>query len=386
MNQVNMPNTPQLRTETAVALEENAEKIADLTAFIGLDGFVDDIVHVVDKRHNAESYDRLPTISALANRLAQAAGQSTNLELVSQRTKIGGNGPIMANALARFGVHVTYLGTLGYPNLHPVFEEFARRAETHSINIPGHTNALEFHDGKVMASLLTPLSEVTWDLICERFGKPQFAAKVLGCSLVGFVNWTMIPYMSRIWESVLSEICAGKPATHRKIFFDLADPEKRSADDIREALDLIGEFSAYFDVILGLNEKEAGEIGEVLGLRRDDNSPEALACLMREISAKVAVESLVVHPVRYAMATSSAKPEVAHVEGPFIEKPVITTGAGDHFNAGFCLGQLLGLDHAGSLLCGVGTSGYYVRNGVGPDAAQLAAFLRDWPEEASVAD
>ena len=373
-----MGNTPQLRTDTAAALEDNAVKIPDLTAFVGLDGFVDDIVHVVDKRHNAERYDRMQTITDLSRRLADAAGKSTNIELVSQRTKIGGNGPIMANALSRFGVHVTYLGTLGYPNLHPVFEDFATRAETHSINIPGHTNALEFHDGKVMASLLTPLSEVTWDLICERFGKQQFAAKVLGCSLVGFVNWTMLPYMSRIWESVLAEILAGKPRTHRKIFFDLADPEKRTAEDIREALDLISRFSQYFDVILGLNEKEAGEIGEVLGLERDGDTPESLGRLMTAIAGKLTVNALVVHPVRYAMATSGDA--VAHVEGPFIEQPVITTGAGDHFNAGFCLGQLLGLDHEGSLLCGVGTSGYYVRNGVGPDASQLAAFLRDWPE------
>jgi sugar/nucleoside kinase (ribokinase family) len=101
---------------------------------------------------------------------------------------------------------------------------------------------------------------------------------------------------------------------------------------------------------------------------------------MGEIAGKITVESLVVHPVRYAMATSDGK-AVAHVEGPFIEKPVITTGAGDHFNAGFCLGQLMGLDHAGSLICGVGTSGYYVRNGVGPDPVQLASLLRDWPEQ-----
>jgi sugar/nucleoside kinase (ribokinase family) len=374
-----MGNTAELRAATATALQENAAKIPDLTAFVGLDGFVDDIVHVVDKRHDATRFDRMRTIMDLSRRLADAAGKSTNIELVSQRTKIGGNGPIMANALARFGVHVTYLGTLGYPNLHPVFEEFAQRAETHSINIPGHTNALEFHDGKIMASLLTPLSEVTWDLICERFGKQQFAAKVLGSSLVAFVNWTMIPFMSRIWESVLKEILDGKPRTHRKIFFDLADPEKRTAEDIREALELISRFSAYFDVILGLNEKEAGEIGEVLGRKREDDSPESLAALMREIVGEIVVEALVVHPVRYAMATSGRE-DVAHIEGPFIENPVITTGAGDHFNAGYCLGQLMGMDHAGSLLCGVGTSGYYVRNGVGPDAGELADFLLDWPE------
>ena len=47
---------------------------------------------------------RLPTIARLAERVAAAAGRSGNLELVPQITKLGGNGPIMANALASFGL------------------------------------------------------------------------------------------------------------------------------------------------------------------------------------------------------------------------------------------------------------------------------------------
>ena len=43
-----------------------------MTAFVGLDGFVDDILHVVDKRENADKYVRLPTIAQLAERLAGA--------------------------------------------------------------------------------------------------------------------------------------------------------------------------------------------------------------------------------------------------------------------------------------------------------------------------
>ena len=55
----------------------------------------------------------------------------------------------MANSLASFGLRVAYLGNLGYPNLHPVFEEFSHKADVHSIADPGLTDALEFEDGKV---------------------------------------------------------------------------------------------------------------------------------------------------------------------------------------------------------------------------------------------
>jgi sugar/nucleoside kinase (ribokinase family) len=65
------------------------------------------------------------------------------------------------------------------------------------------------------------------------------------------------------------------------------------------------------------------------------------------------------------------------VEGPFTPKPLITTGAGDHFNSGFCLGRLLGLDNWMSVLTGVTTSGYYVRTAQSPTIAQLAAMMME---------
>src|SRR5262245_58615733 len=103
-------NSPQLRAVCAQKLEAAAPAAREINAFLGLDGFVDEIFHVVDKRESAEKYQRLPTIARYAERLAAAAGKSTNVELVSQLVKLGGNGPIMANALASLGLRVTYLG------------------------------------------------------------------------------------------------------------------------------------------------------------------------------------------------------------------------------------------------------------------------------------
>jgi len=138
-----MTATVELRELCAQKLSAAVDRAGRMTAFVGLDGFVDEILHVVDKRNSAESFERVPTIARLAERIAEAAGRSTNIELVKQLTKLGGNGPIMAYALAGFGLKVTYLGNLGYPHLHPVFHEFARRAEVYSIGEPGHTDALE---------------------------------------------------------------------------------------------------------------------------------------------------------------------------------------------------------------------------------------------------
>src|SRR6266403_1100442 len=200
-------SAPELREKCASQIVDAASRTRQMTAFVGLDGFVDEILHVVDKRESAERYTRLPTIRQFSERLGAAAGRSTNVELVSQLTKLGGNGPIMANALASFGLKVTYLGILGYPNLHPVYTEFAGRAEIHSIAEAGYTDALEFEDGKIMLGKHQSLKQMNWENIKARFGQEKFAAIFGTADLVGFVNWTMLTYMSEIWSSVLIEIC-----------------------------------------------------------------------------------------------------------------------------------------------------------------------------------
>jgi sugar/nucleoside kinase (ribokinase family) len=368
----------EFREQTAARLIANVERACRLRAFVGLDGFVDQIIHVVDKRDHAEQFQRLPTISRLADRLAAAAGKSTNIELVVQRTKLGGNGPIMANALARLGIKVTYLGALGYPTLHPVFNEFARRADVHSITEPGQTDALEFQDGKLMLTKTTSLNEITWANIQRRFGRDRFIENFSTSDLVAFVNWTMIPYMSELWDALLQEFCPAHTGAKRRIFFDLADPEKRNHADIARALKLIAAFERDFEVTLGLNEKEAYAIGDVLGLAAAGKTREGLGELALAIRKQARVATLVVHPVTFAVAATGDV--VSMVDGPFVAKPLITTGAGDHFNSGFCLGKLLGFDNAGCLLSGVTASGFYVRTGQSPNIEDLATMLRDWPE------
>jgi sugar/nucleoside kinase (ribokinase family) len=373
-------NTPELRAACASQLQANANTLSRQNAFLGLDGFVDEIFHVVDKRENADKYTRLPTIAKYAERLAGAAGKSTNVEMVTQMVKLGGNGPIMANALASFGLKVCYLGNLGYPNVHPIFSDFTKAAEVYSIAEPGYTDALEFEDGKIMCGKHSALRQVNWENINARFGFDKFLAKMQAAQFVGFVNWTMLTAMNDMWAAIQKDVCPKLTGPRRKLFFDLADPEKRTREDILKALGLITAFENHFDVILGLNEKEAYEIGGHLQLNTTDHSPEGLLKLAKEIHARIKVNTVVVHPVSFALAVSAN--DAAIVEGPFTPKPLITTGAGDHFNAGFCLGKLLGFDNAKAVLTGVSTSGFYVRTGKSPTLADLVSLQQNWPSKA----
>ena len=173
-----------------------------MKVFLGFDGFVDNILHAVNKRESAEKYERIPTIARLAERIAGAAGRSTNIELVSQQVKLGGNGPIMANAMASFGVKVCYLGNLGYPSPHPAFADFLKRAEVHFILEPGFTDAMEFDDGKIMLGRHEILRLFNCQLIQERFGQDKLAEKISDAGFVAFVNWTHFPSMNDVWATV----------------------------------------------------------------------------------------------------------------------------------------------------------------------------------------
>ena len=144
-----------------------------LNMVIGFDGFVDEIIHVVDKRLDSEQFTRVDTISQLASRIEKASGLSTNIELVSTLKKIGGNGPIMCNALSVNNPTISYIGALGYPTIDNVFATMEERVSLYTIATNGHTDALEFDDGKLMLGKMSTLADVTYERLIEVVGKPE---------------------------------------------------------------------------------------------------------------------------------------------------------------------------------------------------------------------
>ncbi|MCL1843879.1 MAG: hypothetical protein FWF79_08700 [Defluviitaleaceae bacterium] len=378
--------------DLAAKLKE--KKGFELKMLIGLDGFVDEIVHPVDKRQDFETFTRIKTIKEFGERISKAAGLSTNIEMVTVQTKLGGNGPILSNALLEYGVKLTYAGALGLPEIHPVFRPMAEKAvQVYSLCDAGHTDACEFEDGKVLLGKHAGLGNLTWDVCKKGMGGPEGIAKMINEShLFGMENWTMMPRMSEIWQGIIDEVfpllhnkqqqlfpqAGGLPQKNEKpfAFFDLADPEKRTKSDIMQAMRLIGKFEEKFRTILGLNEKEVCEIATVLGINISRSQHEDLGELVMAVYNALGIYCLVVHPVRSACCAIGG--EYFFTEGPYCQKPKLTTGAGDNFNAGFCLAQTLGLDPLSSLTLGVSTSGYYVRNAKSPTFDQVINFAENW--------
>jgi sugar/nucleoside kinase (ribokinase family) len=112
----------------------------------------------------------------------------------------------------------------------------------------------------------------------------------------------------------------------------------------------------------------------VLGIDLKDETYDAVTAHAAEIREKLGIDTVVIHPTSFAAAADATG--ATHVLGPFTPKPKITTGAGDHFNAGFCIGRVLDTPLDASLQIGVATSGYYVRHARSPRLDDLKKFIQ----------
>lgn len=347
--------------------------------FVGLDGFIDEIIHIVDVRYSSDSYKRIPTIQAYADRIARGSGMSTNIELVSQQVKMGGNGPILANALLNYSVEVTYMGAVGFPELDPVFHSLDRCSEIICICPPAETDALEFIDGKIIASKLTNLNAITWQNMTERCPLPRLTALLEGCDYLVFSNWSMIVDMNHIWENFLKNVAPVINAATKTVFFDLADPEKRTVEDLQTALNHMKNFSkAGFRVILSMNQKEACEISEALGKAIADYQDADTRDILNFLSGQLGFFCIVIHLADRACCQHDSS--YYEVDGPYCEEPKLTTGAGDNFNAGLLYGLMRGFSFIDCLYTGCATSGFYVRRAKSPDIQELIGFLEQWKD------
>jgi hypothetical protein len=353
-----------------------ADEVREAHAVLGFDGTVDVICHPVEARHGSGgNYKAFGTMAAFGERVVAADGKSALVEIVEQRRKIGGNGPIMAGALASAGLAVDYIGTLGSGEPDPAYEEFSSRINTHCLAPPAVTHALEFPNGKLMLAELSSYQAMGASTLRDQVGVAAMGEMLESTRLVGLLNWSCLPGFSSMLEWLLTEVLPDLPTKpERVIFFDLADPSMRSVDDLKSVLGTMARFTAHGRVVLGLNLNESQQVAKVLGVEAPRDEPASLTMALTQIRDELGLELAVGHATSFAACAGDGVGET--VDGPYTDAPLITTGAGDHFNAGFCLGLVGGLAPADALTLGVVYSGYYVRHARAPRFDELTEFLQ----------
>ena len=366
-------------TETLNKLNDFSSELLNVNTFVGLDGYIDFIQRAV-KSQTTNGPEYFKNIKEFSEHLGKAAGKSAQIEIITQETKLGGNAPIMAHALGSLGFKTTCIGNFGKPSINMVFHDIHKNVELMSIGNSALTNALEFHDGKIILSEVGPFKNLNWGYVKDEAGFEYLSTTIKSSSLVALVDWCNLPCSTDIWKGILEDIITNTENPNHHFFFDIADPSRRTDGEIQEALQVIKGYSKFGKVTLGLNENEAEKLYSCLN-RINQTMEEDISLIEKGsfIFSNIKVWNLLIHPTDRSISINNSG--ISEISGRFIEHPKISTGGGDNFNAGYCLGQLIGLDIEESMVTGMANSGAYVQNGKSCSIIDLKEYLTNWISE-----
>ena len=366
---------PELIQKVKASFEK---KKGAFSFLVGFDGFQDHICQAVKVRYDSRTFAPFEKMKDFLQTLSAAEGKGINIELVTVRKKIGGNGPILAEALCQLGFKPTLIGALGSPDIEPLFLPLTDRCKrVFSIAPSGKTDAIEFQDGKIMLGHHESILNISDSCIIDKIGHANLVSCFSEADIFVSTNWTMLFGLTNLWRYLGEKIFPKLGKKPKWGFIDLADPAKRKKEDLLDALSTLKWLQSFFPVVLGLNELEAKRVLGAIGVAQNF----AISCTKKDeveemanlVQMRTGLSGIVIHTQK--MAASSFEGKTASVDGIWVEKPAITTGAGDNFNAGFLTALACDLSQKEALLLGVATAALYCKNGVSSNLDELTSLL-----------
>ncbi len=329
----------------------------------GFDGFIDEMITLVAERQDLTEFTAVRNIADFAAIMAASAGHSSLREIIVRHVHAGGCAVNLADGLASLGVQVDCFATCGDPP-HPAFAAIAGKCHGFQSwgREPGRTLAFEFDDGKAMFSVCSPLADFTPEHVEQCLMDGLYEKACRQADVIALTDWTLYPHMTKVWDLLREKVFSTLP--HRPhVFFDLVDPSTRSESDLREMIASLMMFEKYAEVTLGLNGNEASLLSRILDVKTTDAhaSIDETIAQASALRGALAISRVVIHRSRYAVSASLT--ETAHASADHCEKPQKSTGAGDRFNAGYCLGLALALEAKQCLQLGNKVAGVLIRHG-----------------------
>lgn len=320
---------------------------------LGLDGFVDRIA----RRVAGDGLEQFSEMAQLGRMLEKREERSTSFRLSGVQLRPGGNMPNTAMALSSMGVNCICVGTLGYPQIDELFVPLDRAAEVISYGEPGYCLALEFDTCKMFLSDNGGMEGMDFATLLDRVGEKRLSEALEGAGLLALLNWGEVPEMRGIWRGFAEKLLPALKQKPAFVFLDAADMTNRSCEEIQSLLRTMGLFRRMSFTVLSANDGELNCLAEKAGVG-EGRDPKAS---VREVFGLGCVDRLVHHSRDYAWSLDAQCS--ADVETRVASHPVLLTGGGDNFNAGYMLGLLVGLDAEGCLMTGNAASSCYVRSG-----------------------
>ena len=296
---------------------------ADWSSYVvvaGFDGFVDELIHVVDQRSSLDQYTPVPTITQFSELMAAASGRSSLREIVVSSQDAGGCAVNLGDGVAAVGVPLHLFATLGQPR-HAAFNDMAEHCQVLESwgEEPGRTLALEFQDGKYMLSAVDQLKDFTPSLLQNIIPQSQYLASCQQAQAIALTNWTLYPHMTECWNWLQQDIYS--QLTHRPRFMiDLVDPRSRSAQDMSAMIDSLRQFEQYGPTTFACNVNEANAIAELCGFAScTDEHPELVVEQAQRLRSSLGIDEVAIHCIK--CAATAASDGTAVTAGPYTATP-----------------------------------------------------------------
>lgn len=352
-------------------VERLPDEVGDEKIVLGFNGAIDRVREIVDERQDQETYKRVQRLRDFGKQISDAseAERSMLMEWVSSDMRTGALVCHISRALGELGYDPVMIGMFGTPPKNAFLEEFDR-FEMESIGEPAYTDAIEFDDGKLMLSESGGMRYLDWEMLRESVGFDRLASYLDGAAVLGMGYWAEIADMVSIFEGLADELVPTLSSPPEHILIDPADVGTRPSKDIKRGGDMLQRLDAMVPVTMSANRYETIDIANSLRPTTSQRSPETAAEIARE---EFGISRFVTHGATKSALVSESG--VFSVDVPREDEPVLSTGAGDHFNAGIILGLIYDLNPHESVALGNAIAGCFVRQGSPPSYEKIKAFL-----------
>lgn len=346
-------------------------------ALLGIDGMIDEVWEVVDRRVGPGDYTLMTRMMDFGTAITQRGTGGLAKERILKRRTSGGFVCNTGRAAATLGLDTTLLGTFGKGDHDPAFGEVAKLCRLVSVGEPARLHVLEFADGKIMLPNLDELINLRWDTLVSGLGEARVRV-LCDVDILGVGYWSNLYDFDAVLTGLV-ELCRAGGRTKR-VFHDFANLTKRTPEALTEALETLGRLNPILPQTLSLNEHEGGILARQLGVaypagansRETTETVLAAAVAVRE---RVGLDEVIIHTSHYAVLATAGQ-GAATAPQRYCEHPVKTTGAGDTFNGGYMAAALTTLTPIQRLMVANAVTLHYVSQGTPPTRHQLIELLK----------
>jgi hypothetical protein len=338
----------------------------------GFDGFVDRVRTMVESRTGPDDYVEMDSLATLEQRIGESVtlNNSCSIEWREHSKRAGGHTSHLGRAFAELGFESTVVGTYGSPP-RSIFERELGGCSLVSVGSPSYSDAVEFNDGKLILSEVGSMETLDWETLCERVDMSWFTERLESAAVLSIGYWSTMPFLPSIWDGLSQELLPSLSNPPKTIFIDPADVRRVSMDRLRDGVDSLRRLDDAARVTVSTNRRETGVLASLAGKNSTDFETTA-----RQAREALGVSRYFAHTRDRAFVVTDET--VARAHTPVVAEPELTASAGDHFNAGAILGDVLELSDAASLLLGTVVANWFVRNGSPPGFEELRTFLDEF--------